>query len=216
MNSLQQKIIKRIKRHSRGSKVFSNKDFLDLESRANVNRALSRLLKSGSIRRVGRGLYDWPLLGTFGNRNGKELSPGMWAVIDAVKKKYNINVFPSGLSSANALGLTNAVPVQPIILTDGPSKNIEALGVSVQLKHSGRKISAWVNRPAFHVVNAIFWFGIEITKSDEFLLKINNVITPEIMCDFKNGNSILPAWVSRIVDKINIKEIYCGEKNIKT
>lgn len=216
MTSLQQKIFKRIKRRGRGSKVYSNKDFIDLDCRVNVNRALSMLFKFGSIRSVGRGLYDWSLIGSFSTKKGKELSPDMWSVIDAIKKKYNINVFQSGISSANALGLTNAVPVQPVFLTDGPSRIIETLGVYVRLNHAGKKILPWFNRPAFHVVNAIFWFGKEITKSDEFLLKINNVITPEIMCDLKNGRLMLPGWVNRIVDKINTKEIYCDEKNIKT
>lgn len=87
MYSLQQKILKRIKRRGRGSKVFSNKDFLDLGSVANINRALSKLSKFRSIRRVGRGLYDLPLIGTFGNKKGKELTPNMWSVIDAIKKK---------------------------------------------------------------------------------------------------------------------------------
>lgn len=40
--------------------VFTPTDFLGAASRAAVDQALSRLVKSGKLRRLTRGLYDYP------------------------------------------------------------------------------------------------------------------------------------------------------------
>lgn len=40
--------------------VFTPSDFLDVAGRAAVDQALSRLVKGGKLRRLARGLYDFP------------------------------------------------------------------------------------------------------------------------------------------------------------
>ncbi|MFM7442570.1 MAG: DUF6088 family protein, partial [Tabrizicola sp.] len=53
--------MKRVRANGRGS-VFTPRDFLDIAARAAVDQALSRLAKSGQLRRLARGLYDFPKL----------------------------------------------------------------------------------------------------------------------------------------------------------
>ena len=53
------KIKKRIVGNGRGS-IFAPSDFFDIGSRASVDQALSRLADQGLIRRLTRGLYDYP------------------------------------------------------------------------------------------------------------------------------------------------------------
>lgn len=203
MNSnIPTKITNRILRNSRGSKVYSAKDFLDLGGRRAIDQALSRLAKAGFLRRIDRGLYDRPLIGTFGSKKGKALTPDTMSVISALTKKLNISIFPTGISSANYLRLTNAVPVKPEFLTDGPSRKVEIIDVSVQLKHAGKKILPWVNRPAFHVVNTMFWFGIDMFKNDDMINQLRSVTSCEILHDLKAGKSLLPSWASQVVDKL--------------
>jgi hypothetical protein len=54
--TIQDDILDRIRKQGRG-KVFIPKDFLDLGSRDAADQSLSRLVKSGDILRLGRGLY---------------------------------------------------------------------------------------------------------------------------------------------------------------
>ena len=61
MTAIADKIMKRIRARGRGKWVCTARDFLDLGSHAVVDQALSRLTKTGNLRRVGRGLYDWEL-----------------------------------------------------------------------------------------------------------------------------------------------------------
>jgi hypothetical protein len=59
MSAVADKITKRVRAKGRGW-AFTPKDFLDLGTRAFVDMALMRLLQANTIRRIGRGLYDYP------------------------------------------------------------------------------------------------------------------------------------------------------------
>ena len=57
MSSMADKIMQRISENASGRWVCTPRDFLDIGSREAVDQALSRLVKAGRLRRVGRGLY---------------------------------------------------------------------------------------------------------------------------------------------------------------
>jgi len=71
MQSVSDKILVRIRRRGRGL-AFSSKDFLDIGSRASVDQTLSALTKAGEIRRITRGIYDYPRVNP---ELGGQLSP---------------------------------------------------------------------------------------------------------------------------------------------
>lgn len=57
--SIEQKVVSRIYGNGRGW-AFSQVDFADLGSRSAIDLALHRRGKEGLIRRVIRGIYDYP------------------------------------------------------------------------------------------------------------------------------------------------------------
>ena len=59
MSAVADRIMKRVRGKGRGW-VFTPKSFVDFGTRGSVDMALSRLATSGDIRRIGRGLYDYP------------------------------------------------------------------------------------------------------------------------------------------------------------
>ena len=61
VRSVYEKLKGQVEKRRRGS-VFVTRDFLELGSRAAVDESLSRLIKEAVIRRLGRGLYDYPRL----------------------------------------------------------------------------------------------------------------------------------------------------------
>jgi hypothetical protein len=160
------------------------------------------LAKAGNLRRIGRGLYDWPLVGTFASMKGKVLRPDVVSLVQAIARKNGFRVMPSGVASANALGLTNAVPTQPVMLTDGPSRTIDVLGVSIRLKHGGRKLLAWADRPGFPVVNALFWLGENIADNSDAIAILRVSVSNTAMHDLRKGKHMLPAWAANVVDKL--------------
>ena len=59
--SVPDRVMRRVRASGRGS-VFTPSDFLAVAARPSIDQALSRLVKSGQLRRLARGLYDFPKL----------------------------------------------------------------------------------------------------------------------------------------------------------
>ena len=120
MKSVADQIVKRLQSKGR-SFAFSAKDFLDLGSRGAVDMALSTLAKSGKIRRVLRGVYDYP---KYSELLGKYLAPDFDQVAQAIARKTGTRIQPTGALAANLLGLSTQVPAKVVYLTDGRSRTI--------------------------------------------------------------------------------------------
>ena len=89
--------------------VWTPTDFLDLGGRDAVDKTLQRLVKWGELRRIDRGLYDKP---QFNSLTQQQSAPDPRAVIDAVARRDQIRVLVDGMTAANDLGFTNAVPAK--------------------------------------------------------------------------------------------------------
>jgi hypothetical protein len=129
--SIDNKIVNRIY-GSKGGAAFTPSDFLDLGSRRAVDLALHRLVQRKVIRRLARGLYEYPLvhpeLGT--------LSPDIQTVAKALAGKHRIRLQPSGAYATNLLGLSEQVPAKVVFLTDGPSRTVKIGRQEIQLRRT--------------------------------------------------------------------------------
>ena len=115
--SIENKVISRIYAKGRGWS-FSRIDFSDLGSADSIDQALSRLAKSGRIRRVLRGLYDFPKYSTFLKQ---ELSPELDQVAMALARKFGWTIQVSENTALNLLGLSTQVPTRFVYHSDGRS-----------------------------------------------------------------------------------------------
>lgn len=126
------KIAERISRRSRKTPgcIFTPNDFLDLGSPHRIGMALLRLVRAGTIRHLGRGLYDvprhHPVLG--------ELLPTAEAIASALARKDGATIQPMEAMAANLLGLSEQVPAKAIFLTNGPARVVKVGPLTIQLK----------------------------------------------------------------------------------
>jgi hypothetical protein len=129
--SIDSQILERIHCWGRGS-VFVPSDFLDLGSREAVDLALHRLARKGTIRRLARGVYDFPkehpVLGL--------LTPSADAVARALAGRDRTRLQPAGAYAANILGLSEQVPAKAVFLTDGPSRIVKIGPTTIQLRRT--------------------------------------------------------------------------------
>jgi hypothetical protein len=135
MNNIREQIESRITEAGFGC-AFTRKDFQDISSAGSVGQILSRLVKDGTIRRIGRGLFDYP------KNNpalGGELSPDIDQVAKAVARKFRWSILPYGNLAANRLGLSQQVPAKYVYLSNGPSKQIKIGKRTIQFKHARPK-----------------------------------------------------------------------------
>ncbi len=111
--------------------VFTPREFATLGSRAAIDQTLSRLHRAGKIRRLARGIYEFPRVHP---RIGV-LSPSPEAVAKAMAARTHSRITISGATALNLLGLSTQVPMQNLYLTEGPSRTVRIGNQTVTLKH---------------------------------------------------------------------------------
>jgi hypothetical protein len=146
--------MKRARASGRGS-VFTPRDFLDVADRAAVDQALSRLVKGGKLRRLVRGLYDFPKI----HPKLGPLAPAPDDVAKALARETGSQVQIAGARAANALGLSTQVPAKSTYLTDGPSRRVVLGKRVVDLRHASPKHLIAPGSPAGTVVQALRHVG---------------------------------------------------------
>lgn len=153
-DSIDAQILKRIQRRRAGH-VFTPADFFDLGSRNAIDLALSRQARAGAVRKVARGLYDFPRVDP---RLGA-LSPGVNDIAAALKGRDQSRLQPAGEHAANVLGLSTQVPVRLVFLTDGRSRRVQLGKQSLVLKHTTPRHMATAGRVSGTVIQALRWLG---------------------------------------------------------
>ncbi|WP_082847663.1 MULTISPECIES: DUF6088 family protein [unclassified Erythrobacter] len=154
MAAMVEKIMKRVRAKGRGW-AFTPKDFVDFGTRGSVDMALSRLAKAGKIRRVGRGIYDYPKL----HDKLGALSPDTDSIARALASKSGDKIGPAGAAAANRLGLSTQVPARSAYATDGATRTKQVAGRTLVLKHARAPLLDNASDHANTVLQAIAHIG---------------------------------------------------------
>ena len=156
MQTVDSKLTSRIYGTGKGS-TFTPNEFLDLGGRSAVDKALSRLAIKGTIRRLARGLYEYP-------REHPELgrlSPDIGKVAKALAGKDRIRLQPAGAYATNLLGLSEQVPARVVFLTDGPSRTVKIGRQEIQLRRTTPRNMAAAGRLSGLLMQALRHLGRE-------------------------------------------------------
>ena len=186
----------------RKARVWSPEDFVDLGPRTAVDQVLHRLAASGELRRIARGLYDVP---GFDRLNGPATSPDPRAVIDALARKNQVRVIVDGITAANDLGLTTAVPARITVFTDARLRTVSLGKLTIDFRHASPSRLYWAGRPAMRFVQALNWLRDMLPSDDGQLRRrlVSILGDPEhgqaIRDDLTAGLSALPEWMRQIV-----------------
>jgi len=191
--------------HGRGPDawVFSPKDLVDLAGRAAVDQALSRLVRQGRLRRVGRGLYERPRMSRV---LGRAAPVDLESAVHAIARRDGLRLMPDGLAAANRLGLTNAVPAKAVYWTDGSSRAVQAGGHTVRFKHVNPVLMQWADRAAAPVVSALVWLGPALAGDAETVAQLRRRLPADVKDDLADGLAQLPTWALPIVRAITGSE----------
>jgi hypothetical protein len=182
--------------------VWTPDDFADLGPRTAVDQALHRLVASKHLRRIARGLYDTPQPNRL---TGKSTHPDPRDVIDALARKGNVRVVVDGITAANDLGLTDAVPARITVLTDGRLRPITLGKLTLDFKYAAPSRLYWAGHPAMRFVQALYWLRDMLPSDDGRILKRLVAILKDpdhgqaIQHDLRSGLSTLPDWMRVIV-----------------
>jgi hypothetical protein len=185
--------------------VWTPTDFADLGTRAAIDKTLQRLVAVGELRRIDRGLYDLPRLNSL---TGHVTVPDYRAVIRAVARRDRARVLIDGMTAANDLGLTTAVPARIEVLVDARLKPIR-LGRSQEIRFRTAAVSRlyWAGRPGMRVVQALYWLQDTLQNSEErervarhlTLIFADPKHGRTIRDDLRAGLSALPIWMQEFL-----------------
>jgi hypothetical protein len=126
-------------------------------------------------------------------------------VIDALARKGKVRVVVDGLTAANDLGLTDAVPARIGVLTDGRLRPITLGNLTLDFQAAAPSRLYWAGRPAMRFVQAIHWLRDMLPSDDGSLRKrlVSILKDPDhgqaIQDDLRSGLSALPEWIRMIV-----------------
>ncbi len=196
MQSIDSKILNRVYGSGRGS-VFTPGDFLDIGNRTAVDKALSRLALKGTVRRLARGLYDYPkthpVMGV--------LSPNPDAIAKALAGKHGIRLQPSGAYAANLLGLSTQVPAKIVYLTDDPSRTVRVGNQEIRLQRTTPRNMGPAGRVSGLVIQALRYLGRKQVDDTVIQVLQRKLSTPDKKQLIKDI-AFAPAWVGVYLRKI--------------
>ncbi len=187
------------------AKVWTPVDFLDLGPRGAIDKVLQRLAITGKIRRIDRGLYDVP---RFNKLTGRPTSPDTRAVIDAVARRDQARFIVDGITAANDLGLTTAVPARVTVFTDNRLRPIKLGNQTITFKQAAPSRLYWAGRPAMRVVQALHWLkDLLPSDRDGIIMRLKRILRdPEngsrIRDDLKDGLPAMPTWMQSLVRRL--------------
>ena len=179
-------------------------DFADLANRPAIDKTLQRLVASGDLRRIDRGLYDRPRMNDL---TGRPTVPDYRAVIRAVTRRDQARALIDGMTAANELGLTTAVPARIEVLVDARLKPIKLGSQEIHFRYAAPSRLYWAGRPAMRVVQALHWMQDMLTEDSE-----RQHVRAKLRCLFadpRHGKSIcddlraglpaLPIWMQEFL-----------------
>jgi len=191
--SLEKSVLSRIYGRGRGV-AFTPKEFLDLGSQTAIAVALHTLAKKGVIRRLARGLYDYPrtsdLVGL--------LPPNPESIARALVGSEGLRLQPAGALAANLLGLSEQVPARAMYLTDAPSRTVRVGRQTVILRQTTPRNMKLHNRTSGLVVQAFRYLGRKNVGTEQ-------IATLRERLSFEQRGKIAldakwaPAWIAEVM-----------------
>jgi len=175
---------------------FTSASLVGLGSRAAVDQVLSRLVKSGRIQRLARGVFVRPEA----SRYVGTVMPEPVKVAEALAQATNSQVQVHGAEAARRLGLSTQVPLQPVFQTSGPSRCVRMGRLEVKMKHVAPRKLALAGRPAGVALAALWYLG-KNQVSTAVIEQIERRLPKQEFEALVAAVSAMPAWMSDAIVK---------------
>ena len=193
MESVDNKIIAKIKKAKRGS-LFFIEDFLNLGTSKAVSKALERLVEKEDLSRVSRGIYSRlridPILGA--------ISPTTEEIAEAVRRRDKARIIPTGILALNALGLSTQVPMNLVYLTDGAARTIQIGKRKIVFKKTSPRNLAAIGSISSLAIQALREIGKDNVTEDE-INSILQQLEKEDPYRLQHDIKLAPEWIRIIM-----------------
>lgn len=178
--------------------AFTPRDFTDLGDPRSVGMALTRLDRSGAIRRLGRGLYDrphpHPILGQTGASTD--------AVVNALARGRGLRLLPSPQLASNQLGLSPQVPAKLVYHTDGAPAKFRLGNLEIIFRRSSGRLLALAGRSSGVVAQALRDLGKDRVTPD-VIRHLRNQLNKKARRQLAEDLHHVPAWMRPLFKELS-------------
>lgn len=159
-----------------------------------VGATLAELTEEGVLLRLAHGIYAKPRKSRFG-----AVLPSVEKIVQAIAKRDNAKVIPSGMTALNVLGLSTQVPMNYTYMTTGSERIVNLANQQISLKRGVPKNFCYTTRLGSLMVQALKSLKKENIGREE-LQTIRTLIDkePEKEALAKDVDR-MPAWMKRIL-----------------
>jgi len=201
MKSIESQILDRISSQGYGW-TFSAKDFINLGSREAIDIGLHRIEKKKIIRRVIRGIYDYPKKGKL---TGGLISPDPFTVAQTIARRNNWKIIPNGETALNVLGLSTQMPVAFIFFSNGQNRSYQLGKFEIIFKHKIAKDffkTSDIEDLIIQSIKTLGKDGIDNTKIRIMRKKLSRQGRQQLLNHAQYGTE----WIFRVIKKICMAE----------
>jgi hypothetical protein len=114
----------------KAGKIIFPTDFRGKGTQSAIKMALSRLTRTGEVRRLAHGMYYIPVIDPVLG----ELMPSPEGVAEQLAEQEKVRIRPTGAFALNKLGLSTQVPTRLVYLTDGHPRKFKIGNATVEFK----------------------------------------------------------------------------------
>ena len=194
MDTIGQTILDHIQTAGHGQ-VFTPKDFFDAGARSAIDQALARLVRTGKLQRLGRGLYYSPRI----NPNlGIPVAPDVDQIAQAIGRRTGSLMVPSGAVAANIFGLSTQVPAKFIYLSDGRSRRLQVGNLEIQIKHVAPKELPSGSQTSAMVFQALRHLGREAVDA-QVIAKLSAALSAQQKRELQQDARYTTDWIAEAV-----------------
>lgn len=171
-------------------KPFTNSRFLKFGSRGAVDRALSRLVAEGEIKRLARGVFACPK----SSRYVGNVVPDVFEVVKLIAKNNHEIIQVHGAEAARRFKLSTQVPIVPVFHTNGSSRSIQIDNVTVKMLHtSSQRRLQFAGKKVGLALSALWYLGKD-NVNEEVASKIKSGLSAEEFETLRSAD--LPEWMA--------------------
>lgn len=191
------KIQERIEQSEPGS-IFVVSDFKDIADPTAIKKALSRLCEDNIIRRILRGIYEYP---EYSSLLQEYVAPAPNKVAQALARNFGWTIIPSDDTALNMLGLSTQVPNEWSYVSDGPYKSYGFDHTNIKFKHITNKEITGISYKSALIIQALKTLGISKINNKD-LLKLSKSLTPDEKTKLLSESQYATSWIYESIKEI--------------
>jgi hypothetical protein len=196
--STDDQILIKIKK-AKGGSLFFIDDFIDFGNVKTIGKALERLVKSGELYRVAKGIYVRPvkdkLLGI--------VLPGIEDVVEAIRKRDKARIVPTGSYALYKLGLSTQVPMNVVYYTDSAARKIHIGKQTIAFKRASARSLSAIGEISKLAIQALKTIGKDKVSDDE-INKIRKLLIQEKPYHLQHDLKLAPEWIRELLRPRNV------------